>query len=131
MMGRLFDITQAVADAAERKDWDALASFYAENLTAWSPGYDVAGRSEMVEVIQAQNGPFEDIQQEVTLVAETEDTVVTEWVWSVPHPSNVGRVSLRGLSYFVFDRDDRMKTLRQYWDNAGLMQQFEAATGTT
>ncbi len=84
----------------------------------------------MVEVIQAQNGPFDDIRQEVTLVAETQDTVVTEWTWSIPHPSGIGRIHLRGLSYVIFNGDGRMQTLRQYWDNAGIMQQFEADVGT-
>jgi ketosteroid isomerase-like protein len=126
-MGRLFEIVEAVGEAATTGDWDALADHYAEDVVAWSPTYDLVGRAAMVEVLQAQNGGV-DVRQELSLVAETDDTVVFQWSWSIPHPSGVGRVSLEGLSYFTFE-GDRIARLRQYWDNLGIMGQLEAATG--
>ena len=127
-MGRLFDITNEAADAGRRKDWDALASYYAEDVTAWAPTYEVTGRAAFIEVGKAQNDQLQDIRYEATLVVETEDTVVVEWIWSIPHPSGTGRASLKGLSYNIFD-GDRMKTVHQYWDSTSFMQQLEAGVG--
>ena len=127
-MGRLFDIVEAAGEAATTGNWDALADHYTEDVVAWSPTYDLVGRAAMVEVLQAQNGGL-DVRQELYLIAETDDTVVVEWSWSIPHPSGVGRVSSGGLSYFVLE-DDRIARLRQYWDNLAIMGQLETPTGT-
>src|SRR5262245_13073338 len=35
-VGRLFEIVQAVDAAGRSKDWEALASFHAEDVTAWT-----------------------------------------------------------------------------------------------
>jgi ketosteroid isomerase-like protein len=127
-VGRLYEIMQA-ADAASRgKDWDALASLHTEDVTSWTPTYEVVGRDALMGEAKAQNGPLEDIRTESTLVAETEDTVVAEWTWSIPHPSGVGRASLRGLSYLVFE-GDRIRKTRQYWDPTEFMRQLEAGAG--
>jgi ketosteroid isomerase-like protein len=127
-MGELFDIFQKIGSATLAQDWDALGSHFADDVEAWSPSYDLRGRDAFVEAIKAQNGLFADIRQDIKLVAETEDTVVGEWVWSIPHPSDVERrAELPGLSYYVFQGGKVVK-LRQYWDVASFMAQFESET---
>jgi ketosteroid isomerase-like protein len=127
-VGRLYEIAQ-VADVASRsKDWDTLESLHTEDVTLWTPSYEAVGREAVMEAAKAQNGPLEDIRTESTLVAETEDTVVVEWTWSVPHPTGVGRISLRGLTYVVFDHD-RIRKTRQYFDPTEFMRQLEADAG--
>jgi steroid delta-isomerase-like uncharacterized protein len=127
-MGRLYDITLKHAEAGRSKDWDALVEFYAEDVMCWAPSYEITGRDALVEAVKAQNEPLEDIGYESTLVTETEDTVVVEWIWSIPHPSGVGRARVQGLSCFIFD-GDRIQTLRQYWDGDTFMQELAADVG--
>jgi hypothetical protein len=87
-------------------------------------GYDVKGRDAWLEAVKAQNGPFE-VRQELSLIAETENTVVAEWTWSIPHTDGSGRwVTLPGLSYFVFD-EGRIAKLRQYCDLAAFLAEFQ------
>jgi ketosteroid isomerase-like protein len=127
-MGRLFDIAMAAGEAGRTKDWETLAGYYAADVEAWTPTYEVTGRDALVDQGRAQNDGLDDIRQEGTLVAETGDTVVIEWTWSMPHPSGVGRATLRGMSYTVFDGDQITK-VHQYWDNLGFMAQLEAPAG--
>ena len=131
-MGKLFDILQQNADASRDKDWDRVRAFYTDDLEAWSPVYELTGGDAFVDMLRAQNGPFDDIRQETELVAESGNTVVSEWTWTVPHPEGGDRsVTLRGLSYFVFD-GDRIAKLHQYFDMAGFVAEFtpEAAART-
>ena len=125
-MGQLFDILKKAADAVLREDWDEYAMYYSADVIAWSPSYDLHDRQALVDSIKAQNGPFDDVRQEMTLIAETDSTVVVEWEWSIPHPNDVERrAALPGLSYFTFEAG-RIVKLRQYWDMAGFMSQFTA-----
>src|SRR5262245_14044908 len=89
-MGELFDRLERAANAALQEDWDGFLEVYADDVEAWSPGYDVRGRDAWLQAIKAQNGPFE-VRQELWLIAETENTVVIEWTWSIPHPDGSGR----------------------------------------
>ena len=121
----------AAGEAARTKDWDAWEKFHAEDITAWAPTYEVAGRAALLEEGKKQNAPLgDDIRQEAVLVAETDDTVVLEYTWSMPHPSGIGRATLKGLMYSVF-RDDLIVKVVQYWDSVAFMAQLEADTGNT
>ena len=93
-----------------------------------APTYDVRGVDAIIEAGKAQNGPFAEIRQEQRLIAETDDTVVSEWTWSVPHPDGGDRwFILHGLSYFVF-QDGRVAKIRQYFDVAGFLAVFSPPT---
>ncbi len=122
-MGLLFETLLRAADASVRKDWEDFAACYHEEVDAWAPTYEVKGRSALVETIKQQNGS-DGIELEMVLIAETESTVVAEWTWSLPQPSGTGRASNYGLSYYVF-RDGQIAKVRQYFDTASFLQQFE------
>ena len=53
-MGRLFDIIQRQEDAAMREDWDEWCSYFANNVDARSPSYDVKDQAAFLDAIRAQ-----------------------------------------------------------------------------
>jgi ketosteroid isomerase-like protein len=57
-------------------------------------------------------------------VAVEIDTVVAEWVWSIPNPASGDRARNFGLSYYGFE-DGRIIKVRQYFDTASFLSQFE------
>ena len=122
-MPMLFETLLRAADASVRKDWDDFAACYHEEVDAWAPTYEVKGRSALVETIKQQNGA-DGIELDMVLIAETESTVVAEWTWSLPHPSGTGRAFNHGLSYYGF-RDGKIAKVRQYFDTAAFLRQFE------
>jgi len=123
-MGELFDTLERFSDAAVSGEWDRLRDLYSPDVEAWSPFYDVKGVDAFIDVGRAQNGPYAEIRQGQRLIAEMDNTVVTEWTWSVPHPGDDDRwFTLQGLSYFVFE-DGRVTKTRQYFDLAGFLAVF-------
>lgn len=122
-MGSLFGTLLRAADASVRKDWETFASCYDESVDAWAPTYDVRGRSALVETIRRQN-ELDGIELDMVLIAETESTVIAEWIWSLPHPSGPGRACNYGLSYYVF-RDEKIVKVRQYFDTASFFKRLE------
>ena len=122
-MGSLFETLLTAAEASTRKDWDTFAGCYHPNVNAWAPTYHVQGRDELVATIQQQN-TIDGIQLDMTLIAETDDTVVAEWVWSIPNPASGDRARNFGLSYYGFE-DGQIIKVRQYFDTASFLSQFE------
>lgn len=122
-MGSLFDTLLTAADASTRKDWETFASCYHADVDAWAPTYDVQGRDELVATIQQQN-VVDGVELDMTLIVETDDTVVAEWVWSIPNPSTGDRARNYGLSYYGFE-DGQIIKVRQYFDTASFLRQFE------
>jgi ketosteroid isomerase-like protein len=122
-MGSLFDTLLTAADASTRKDWETFASCYHEDVDAWAPTYDVQGRDELVATIRQQN-VVDGVELDMTLIVETDDTVVAEWVWSIPTSATGDRARNYGLSYYGF-KDGQIVKVRQYFDTASFLRQFE------
>ncbi len=122
-MGSLFDTLLVAADASTRNDWETFASCYHPDVDAWAPTYDLQGRDELVAAIQQQNG-VDGVQLDMTLIAETDETVVAEWVWSIPNSVTGDRARNFGLSYYGFE-DGQIIKVRQYFDTASFLRQFE------
>ena len=127
-MGDHWKLVQAMNRASLEGRWDDFASCLAEEVTAWSPSYDLQGRSAFVEAIQAQNAAFDGIQIDNRLVAESDRAVAFEWTWSIQHPSGSGRAALNGMSALEVT-DGAISSIRQYWDNASFGQALEAEHG--
>jgi steroid delta-isomerase-like uncharacterized protein len=133
-MGRLFDRVVEMSDLAGRHRYDELGPFFADDVTGWSPSYDVTGRDEWLARLRMQNDPMSDVETVLTLVAETVDAVVAEWMWSGLNtgpietpaftvPATGKRLSMRGMSVFEFD-GDRIRAFRQYTDRAAIAEQL-------
>lgn len=118
-MGACADLVQRMATAGLEGRWEDFTACVTEDVTAWSPSYDVQGRDAWVATIQAQNEPFDDIRQDLEVVAETDSVVVIEWRFSVPHPAGEGRFELRGLSVFECE-GGLIARIRQYFDTGAL-----------
>ena len=127
-MGDHWKLVEAMTRASAEGRWDDFASCLADDVRAWSPSYDLYGRSAFVEAIQAQNGAFDDIQVDNRLVAESDRAVAFEWTWSIPHPSGSGRAALNGMSAYEVT-GGAISSIRQYWDNASFGQALEADHG--
>lgn len=127
-MGKGFELVQRMSKASVEGQWENFAAAFTEDVRAWSPMYDLKGRDAFVATIRTQNAPFTDIETAVTLVCETNDVVVTESTWSIPHPSGVGRAVLPAMSAHWL-RDGLICEIRQYWDNAGFADALAADRG--
>lgn len=122
-MGSLFDTVQTAANASTQKDWQTFATCYHSDVDAWAPTYNVQDREQLVATIQQQN-VVDGVELDMTLIAETGDTVVAEWVWSIPNPVTGERARNFGLSYYGFE-DGQIIKVRQYFDTASFLRQFE------
>ena len=91
-------------------------------------------RQRVLYFLAKQNGPISQIETLQRLVAETDDTVLTEWAWAGTHPGTIEtdgfalpatgkRISMQGLSMLEFS-DGKVASFRQSWDNAAVMAQF-------
>jgi steroid delta-isomerase-like uncharacterized protein len=133
-VGNKFDRLDQSAKLAEQHRYDELREFYRSDVRGWSPSYDFEGIDSWLALLAKQNDPFSEIETRQSLVAETEETVVTEWTWAATHtgtiegdgfelPATGKRISMKGLSVFEFS-DGKIASFRQYWDNADVMAQF-------
>jgi steroid delta-isomerase-like uncharacterized protein len=133
-VGSKYDTSVELAMLSEQHRYDELRPHYLADVRGWSPSYDFEGIESWLDLLAKQNDPFSEIETSLHLVAETDDTVVTEWTWAGTHtgtieadgfelPATGKRISMKGLSVFEFT-DGKVASFRQYWDNAAVMAQF-------
>jgi len=127
-MAEGLDLVLAMNTASAERRWEEFEACFTADLRAWSPAYELEGREAFSAAIRQQNEAFDDIRIDTRVVTEQASTVVTEWDWSVPHPSGQGRVVLRGASIHEF-REGRICCIRQYWDNTGFVAALTAERG--
>jgi ketosteroid isomerase-like protein len=122
-MGRNAELLDQMTLASIEKRWDDFGTFVTDDVTAWSPSYDVAGRAAWVDTIRQQNEPLEDIRVDQKVLSEADSLVVTEWVWSCRDASGTGRFALHGISAWEFEAG-LVSGIRQYWDTGEIAQQL-------
>ncbi len=113
------DDPQAFIEGAERgineRDLDATAGVYAEDafMQTFTDGAEESFRG-VDEVRSAWAGYLDamaerDFRLAKTLVATSSDTIVNEWSGTI-----AGRTDSRGIEYWVFDDDGRVREHRLY-----------------
>ena len=115
-------LVRAMDDAARTKDYEGMRDCLAPDLKAWSPTYDVDSADAFIEAIRAQNDLPIDISTQLTIdVAGPK--VFWESEWTATYPALGKTVSLRALSVGEVE-NGRLTSIRQYWDNLGVMTEL-------
>jgi ketosteroid isomerase-like protein len=121
--------------AAIDDDAETIRSLCAHDVRVWTPARTAMNLDELVEVLVERDGVFSDIQLETTPLDVAGDRACVEWTAKMTHtgeltlrdgtrvePTGVG-VALHGVSVAEFE-DDRIASVRQYWDHTELFDQL-------
>lgn len=123
--------TTGLADALRARDAQKAASFFADDasVTAYG-GWEAHGRDEIAKRLQELFAAFGDAKTVVLRTWTKGDVVVEESAWSgtmtgafMGRPATHAPVGQLRAEVLVFDADGRVKELREYADDAGLLLQ--------
>jgi ketosteroid isomerase-like protein len=120
--------------ASVEGDQRAIADLYTEDVKAWTPTRSVASAAELAEEFALRDEAFSDVELEVVPLDVGGDYAVAEWRVSMTHTGQLAlgdemldptglRITLNGATVAEF-RDDRICSLRQYWDELAALEQL-------
>jgi ketosteroid isomerase-like protein len=116
-------------------DRDAMHEIYTEDVRAWTPALFVNSLAELQVEFERRDDAFSDVVLEVSPLDVGGPYACAEWSATMTHtgPLTVAagavveptglRVSLNGVTVAEF-RDDRICSLRQYWDELAVFEQL-------
>lgn len=126
-------------EASVAGDSSVIADLYTTDVTAWSPSMSVSSAAELAGEFEDRAGAFTDIELEVVPLDVGGEQACAEWVATVTHsgplavdddvvvqPTGV-RYSLHGVTVAEF-AGDRIRSFRQYWDEAEVLAQIGLLT---
>jgi ketosteroid isomerase-like protein len=106
-----------------------------DDVRAWTPALWTASRAELMTELERRDDVFSDIELEVAPLEVSGDYACVEWSVTMTHtgpltlaegmtldPTGTS-VWLNGVTIAEF-RDDRICSLRQYWDELGVFEQL-------
>jgi ketosteroid isomerase-like protein len=136
--GRAATLVRALHAGVER-DRTAIEALCTDDVRAWTPALSTASVTELVEALDRRDDAFSDITLEVRPLDVGGDYAAAEWTVEMTHtgalalagqtsiePTGI-RVTLHGVTVAEF-RDDRICSLRQYWDEFAVLEQLGALT---
>lgn len=81
------------------------------------------GHEAIREFVEGLHGPFVEIRFEVPRVFFVKPKPAGYWV--VRAVTTYGKaIEVRGIAIFTFDREGKIRTLREYWEPADLLAQL-------
>ncbi len=120
-------------------DSSVIAELYTEDVKAWSPTMTVSSAAELAVEFEDREEAFSDIELDLAPLDVSGDRACAEWVATVTHsrparrrrrcviePTGV-RCSLHGVTVAEFE-GDRIRSFRQYWDEAEVLAQIGLLT---
>jgi len=129
----------AALRASIEHDPGAAGALYTEDVRAWTPAMSTSSLSELVSEFERRDDAFSDIALEVSPLEVSGDYACVEWSAAMTHsghlevaggrvvdPTGV-RVTVHGITVAEF-RDDRICSLRQYWDELSVFEQLGLLT---
>jgi ketosteroid isomerase-like protein len=124
--------TKGLAEALGARDAQKAASFFADDASATSyGGWEAHGRDEIAKRLQELFAAFGDAKAVVLRAWTKGDMVVEESAWAGTMTGDfMGRTATHApvgqlrVDVLVFDADGRVKELREYADDAGLLAQM-------
>ena len=133
-------LTRALRASVEH-DRAAAADLYTDDVRAWRPAMAIASRDELLTEFDRRDDAFADIELDVAPLDVGGSYACVEWTVSMTHtgsfevaegrvvdPTNT-RITLHGITVAEF-RDDRICSLRQYWDELGVFDQLGLVGGS-
>lgn len=116
-------------------DSTAVGELYTDDVRVWAPALSVSSAGELAEEFRRRDDVFSDIELEVFPLSVTGDYACAEWTVSMTHtgrlvlgdglvvePTGI-QVTINGATVAEFD-GDRICSLRQYWDEFGVLEQL-------
>ena len=136
---RATTLVRALRAGIER-DRGALAGFCTDDVRAWTPALSTASFAELVEALDRRDDAFSDIDLEVAPLDVGGDYACVEWSVAMTHTGTLAlagdasmeptgiRVTVHGVTVAEF-HDERICSLRQYWDEVEVLEQLGAVAG--
>jgi ketosteroid isomerase-like protein len=117
------------------RDRDTIGQLCTEDVRAWTPALATTSRSELLDELDRRDESFSDVEVDVTPLDVGGDYACAEWSVAMTHtgpltlpddttidPTGV-RVVIHGVTVVEF-RDDLICAVRQYWDEAEVLEQL-------
>jgi ketosteroid isomerase-like protein len=133
------DILTRALRARIEGDSSLVRELCTDDVTAWAPGWSSSSSAELVAELDRRDEAFSGLDLEVWPLDVGGDYACAEWCVSMTHtgPLNIGgdttieptgiRVELHGVTIAEF-RDDRICSIRQYWDELAVLEQLGLLT---
>ena len=129
------DVLSRALRASVEGDEQAITELYTEDVKTWAPAHASSSVAELNEEFARREEAFSDIDLEVLPLDVGGDYACAEWRVSMTHTGNLVlgsdvvieptglRIALNGVTVAEF-RDDRICSLRQYWDEFAVVEQL-------
>jgi hypothetical protein len=124
------------------RDRDTLREVLAPDVRAWTPTLSTESFDELIEQLEHRDQAFSEIEITSAPLDVAGDYACVEWTVEMTHygpltlddetviePTDV-RVSVHGVTVAEF-REDRICSLRQYWDEFAALEQLGVSIGST
>ncbi len=115
-------------------DSSVVGELYTDDVRVWAPALSVSSARELVAEFERRDEVFSGIELEVSPLDVSGDYACAEWTVTMTHsgalvladgivePTGI-RITVNGVTVAEFD-GDRICSLRQYWDEFGVLEQL-------
>ena len=117
------------------RDRGLLTELCTEDVRAWTPAFAASGLAELLDVLDRRDEAFSDVALEVSPLDVGGAHACVEWSVAMTHTGRLvtagdvsieptgERVTIHGVTVAEF-RDERICSIRQYWDELSLFEQL-------
>jgi ketosteroid isomerase-like protein len=123
--------------AAIERDRETLGALLTDDVRAWTPTLSTSSLSELFDELERRDDAFSDFALDATPLDVGGDYACVEWTVAMTNTGRITldsdhsigptgtRVTVHGVTVAEFD-GDRICSVRQYWDENGLLEQLGA-----
>jgi hypothetical protein len=123
--------------AALDRDTAAVAALCTDDIRVWTPRASTASLAELVAELEGRDEAFSEVELDMAPLEVGEGHACAEWTLTARHtgPVSLGdgsdiaptgrRVTVHGVTVAEFI-EDRICSVRQYWDTLGVLAQLDA-----
>lgn len=127
-------LTRALHASVEG-DATVIPVLYTDDVKVWAPAHSSTSAAELAEEFARREEAFDDIELMVVPLDVGGEYACAEWQVSMTHTGMLSlgrdvvieptglRITLNGVTVAEF-RDDRICSLRQYWDEFAVVDQL-------
>ena len=117
------------------RDHETLRELLTHDVRAWSPALSTASLDELIDELDRRDEAFSDVELRVAPLDVGGDYACVEWTVEMTHSGAIVladdtnietsgiRVTLHGVTIAEF-LDERICSLRQYWDEHTVLEQL-------
>jgi ketosteroid isomerase-like protein len=124
--------------AGIERDREALGGLLTDDVRAWTPTLSTSSLSELLDELDRRDDAFSDFELDAAPLDVGGDYACVEWTVEMSHTGRITldadniiepsgmRVTAHGVTVAEFE-GDRICSVRQYWDEFGVLEQLGAA----